>query len=63
MDSIATGGSPSPFLGDNGQPMPNFFVSPSPEPSTLALVGLGGRVIFVASRRRVVQRAVAKWKI
>jgi hypothetical protein len=52
MNSIATAGLPVPFLGDNGQSMPNFFVAPVPEPTTLALAGLGGLASLVAFRRK-----------
>jgi hypothetical protein len=52
MNSIATGPLPIPDLGDNGQPMPNFFVYPSPEPTTLALAGFGGLVSLAVFRRK-----------
>jgi len=42
--------APSIF-GDNGPGMPNIIV-PVPEPTTLALVGLGGLASFVAMRRK-----------
>jgi hypothetical protein len=42
MDDITTSPSnPVTFFGDNGQPMPNFFVVGMPEPSTLVLAGFG----------------------
>lgn len=45
--------APAPYLGDsaNGQAMPNFFI-PIPEPSTFALLGLGGVGMLVAHRRK-----------
>ena len=53
MDSIDTDPSgPYSLFGDNGQPMPNFVVSILPEPSMLALAGLGGLVSFVMFRRK-----------
>ena len=54
MNSIATSPfGPAPNLGDNGAPMPDFFVyNESPEPATLALASLGGLVSFVAFRRQ-----------
>jgi hypothetical protein len=51
MNSIATGPLPVPSLGDNGQPMPDFIVG-VPEPTTLALTGLGGLVSLAAFRRK-----------
>jgi hypothetical protein len=52
MNSIATGPLPVPDLGDNGQPMPDFFVITIPEPTTLALAGLGGLVSLAVFRRK-----------
>ncbi|MEJ0089552.1 MAG: PEP-CTERM sorting domain-containing protein [Limisphaerales bacterium] len=52
MTGIATGNQGVPYLGDNGTAMPNFFVAPVPEPTTLALVGLGGLASLVAFRRK-----------
>lgn len=52
MSSIATPGNPAPALGDNGQLMPNFSTQPVPEPSTLALLGLGtGALLFLRRRK------------
>jgi hypothetical protein len=51
MTSIRTDGINSNF-GDNGTPMPAFFVAPVPEPTTLALAGLGGLASLVALRRK-----------
>jgi len=54
MNSIRTDGIDSAF-GDNGAPMPNFVVgsvTPVPEPTTLALAGLGGLASLVAFRRK-----------
>jgi hypothetical protein len=51
--TIASSASASPnFFGDNGPGMPNFSVSPVPEPTTLALAGLGGLASLVAFRRK-----------
>jgi hypothetical protein len=44
-------GVPVSFFGDNGV-MPNFVVAPVPEPTTLALAGLGGLASLVAFRRK-----------
>jgi hypothetical protein len=44
-------GVPVSFFGDNGV-MPNFLVAPVPEPTTLALAGLGGLASLVALRRK-----------
>jgi hypothetical protein len=44
--------SPVTFFGDNGPGMPNFQVAPVPEPTTLALAGLGGLASLVAFRRK-----------
>jgi hypothetical protein len=53
MDFIAGPGQPASEFGDSGQPMPNFFVTNvTPEPSTLALAGLGGLVSLVMFRRK-----------
>jgi hypothetical protein len=53
MDSIATSTSiAATFFGDNGQPMPNFYIFVIPEPTTLALAGLGGLVSLVMFRRK-----------
>jgi len=49
--------SPPSDFGDNGPGMPNFFVAtvtPVPEPTTLALAGLGGLASLVAIRRKKV---------
>jgi hypothetical protein len=43
---------PTGFFGDNGPGMPNFLVAPVPEPTTLALAGLGGLASLVALRRK-----------
>ena len=51
MTSIRTDGIGSNF-GDNGTPMPAFVVAPVPEPTTLALAGLGGLASLVAFRRK-----------
>jgi hypothetical protein len=51
MNSIATGLAAAPSLGNNGQAFPNFFVASVPEPTTMALVGLGG-LALVAFRRK-----------
>jgi len=51
IDTLST----VPLLGDNGQAMPNFFVAQVaavPEPSTLALAGLGGFGMLMAFRRK-----------
>jgi hypothetical protein len=51
MDSIATSASiTATFFGENGQPMPNFYIFIIPEPTTLALAGLGGLVSLVMFR-------------
>jgi PEP-CTERM motif len=52
MDVIAGPRQPASLFGDNGQPMPNFFVSILPEPSTLAMAGLSGLVWLVMRRRK-----------
>jgi PEP-CTERM motif len=53
MTGIAASTSvPVSFFGDNGAPMPNFVVAPVPEPTTLALAGLGGLASLVALRRK-----------
>jgi hypothetical protein len=46
--------SPAPLnaLGDNGTGFPAFYVAPVPEPTTLALAGLGGLASLVALRRK-----------
>ncbi len=54
MSSIATGQAGVPSLGDNGTGFPNFYVAPVPEPTTLALAGLGGLASLVAIRRKKV---------
>jgi len=47
--------SPLTSFGDNGPGMPNFSVlAPVPEPTTLALAGLGGLASLVAIRRKKV---------
>jgi hypothetical protein len=43
--------APPSFFGDNGPGMPNLVV-PVPEPTTLALAGLGGLASLVAFRRK-----------
>jgi PEP-CTERM motif len=43
--------APPSFFGDNGTGMPSFVV-PVPEPTTLALAGLGGLASLVALRRK-----------
>jgi hypothetical protein len=53
MTSIQTSADPFPSnFGDNGQPMPHFDVVSVPEPSTLALAGLGGVGMLLAMRRK-----------
>jgi hypothetical protein len=52
MTSLAAAPSPLNGLGDNGQPFPTMFVSSVPEPTTLALAGLGGLASLVALRRK-----------
>ena len=53
MTSLAASTSTAiPTFGDSGTPMPNFFVAPVPEPTTLALAGLGGLASLVAFRRK-----------
>jgi hypothetical protein len=52
MDSIGGPGAPSNAFGDNGQPMPNFFIAIGPEPTTLAVAGLGGLVSLIMFRRK-----------
>jgi hypothetical protein len=44
--------SPLTSFGDNGPGMPALVVSPVPEPTTLALAGLGGLASLVAFRRK-----------
>jgi len=44
--------APLTAFGDNGTGMPNFQVAPVPEPTTLALAGLGGLASLVAFRRK-----------
>jgi hypothetical protein len=51
MTSIRTDGVSS-YFGDNGTPMPAFVVTAVPEPTTLALAGLGGLASLVALRRK-----------
>lgn len=51
MDAIATAvSSPPPFLGNNGEPMPNFVAAP--EPTALALIGWGGLALLMADHRK-----------
>jgi hypothetical protein len=50
--SISTGLAPSGYFGDNSSGMPAFVVAPVPEPTTLALAGLGGLASLVAFRRK-----------
>jgi hypothetical protein len=54
MNSIGDGSDPIPSLGDNGNPMPDFLVAPAPEPTTLALAGLGIMASLAALRRKLV---------
>jgi len=44
--------SPLTNFGDNGPGMPAFVVASVPEPTTLALAGLGGLASLVALRRK-----------
>jgi hypothetical protein len=44
--------SPLTIFGDNGTGLPVFAVAPVPEPTTLALAGLGGLASLVAFRRK-----------
>jgi hypothetical protein len=44
--------APPSFFGDNGTGMPSFVVVSVPEPTTLALAGLGGLASLVAFRRK-----------
>jgi hypothetical protein len=53
--AAAAGGSPVPNVGDNtlgAGTFPNFYVASVPEPTTLALAGLGGLASLVAMRRK-----------
>jgi len=52
MNSLAASPSPLNGLGDNGQPFPTMYVASVPEPTTLALAGLGGLASLVALRRK-----------
>jgi hypothetical protein len=52
MSSIATRPVPVPGLGDNGQPMPDFYVIAMPEPTTSVLTALGGLVSLAVFRRK-----------
>jgi len=52
MTGLNVSPSPANNLGDNGQPFPTFYVAPVPEPTTLALAGLGGLASLVALRRK-----------
>jgi hypothetical protein len=52
MTSIQSSAVAPSNFGDNGQPMPNFDVVSVPEPSTLALAGLGGVGMLLAMRRK-----------
>jgi len=52
MTGLNAAPAPTNGLGDNGQAMPNFYVAPVPEPTTLALAGLGGLASLVALRRK-----------
>ena len=44
--------APLTLFGDNGPGMPSFVVAPVPEPTMLALAGLGGLASLVAFRRK-----------
>jgi len=44
--------APLTSFGDNGTGLPSFVVAPVPEPTTLALAGLGGLASLVALRRK-----------
>jgi len=44
--------APLTAFGDNGTGLPSFVVAPVPEPTTLALAGLGGLASLVAFRRK-----------
>ena len=48
----ADSGAPPSIFGDNGPGLSNFSISPVPEPTTLALAGLGGLASLVALRRK-----------
>lgn len=58
MNNIPAGvtAAPTPALGDagfgNASPFPNMVVASVPEPSTLALAGLGGFGMLMALRRK-----------
>jgi len=57
MASLNAAPAPLNHLGDNGQPFPVMYVTSVPEPTTLALAGLGGLASLVALRREEPQRA------
>lgn len=48
MASIATGANPVPALTG----LPDFYVAPVPEPTTLALAGLSGLALFAFRRKQ-----------
>jgi len=48
----ASSSAPSTTIGDNAGGLPSFVVAPVPEPTTLALAGLGGLASLVAFRRK-----------
>ena len=57
MDSIPTSPLlPPSYFGDNGQPMPDFYVAgepvPGPEPATSAIAAVGGLIAFITFYRR-----------
>jgi PEP-CTERM motif len=49
--TISASATSTSIFGDNGV-APNFVVAPVPEPTTLALAGLGGLASLVAFRRK-----------
>jgi hypothetical protein len=51
--ALQTSAASTPTVfGDNGPGMPNITITSVPEPTTLALAGLGGLVSLVAMRRK-----------
>jgi hypothetical protein len=52
MASLNAAPAPLNHLGDNGQPFPVMYVTSVPEPTTLALAGLGGLASLIALRRK-----------